>query len=348
MKDTRHIRMMAAALAVAIMLPSVAPGQIVKKAQVGLRFLENPVSAEVVGQGGVGILTTRDANGIFWNPALLGLVSHTVDLTLNRTQGIADINYNALAAAVRLGDFGVVGFSFLSMDYGTFYGTRRDANPAGYVETGEFSPKAFAAGVAFSQAVSDRFSYGVHLKYVYQNLGSAWVAPFGTSIDSDPNLPISQREYNLADHGTPLAVDVGACYDFRSSGIRFAAALQNISREFHYESDDFPMPFAVSFGATIEPLQFFYDGEQGSALLLSFQSRHPRDFKERLNIGAEYKVMPSIVVRVGEMINYDERGFTAGVGLAYDLSGVNTRFDYAYQAYGLFGAVHYISLGFGL
>src|SRR3989338_427081 len=76
--------------------------QIVKKAQVGFRFLENPVSAEVIGRGTVGVVTTLNSNGIFWNPSLLGWVQNDVDLSLHHTRGIAEINYNSAAAAVNV------------------------------------------------------------------------------------------------------------------------------------------------------------------------------------------------------------------------------------------------------
>ena len=316
-----------------------AEGQIVKKAQVGFRFLENPVSAEVVGRGTIGVTTTLSSSSIFWNPSQLGWITTAADLSVSHTKGIADINYNAASAAIRIGNFGVVGLSLLAMDYGTFYGTRLASNEQGYVETGTFSPSAFAAGIAFSQKVSDRFSYGVHVKYVSQNLGDAWVAPTGGSL-TDPNLAISTRSYSQ----NGLAMDIGAYYDFLYNGIRFGASLQNISREIRYENEAFPMPFAVSFGATVEPLRFLMDNPQ-DAFVLSFESRHPRDFNEKLKVGAEYHFFNTIIARAGYATNYDERGLTAGVGIRYSAGGFPVRADYAYQAFGVFGAVHHISLG---
>src|SRR3972149_4510226 len=82
------------------LLPMDSNAQIKKKAQVGFRFLENPVSAEVIGRGTVGVTSTLNANGIFWNPSLLGWIDSDVDLTLNHTRGIAEINYNSAAAAI--------------------------------------------------------------------------------------------------------------------------------------------------------------------------------------------------------------------------------------------------------
>ena len=321
--------------AVAI-LSDIAGAQIVKQAQVGFRFLDNPVSAEVVGRGGVGITTTYTSNAIFWNPGMLGWVQPTGDLSVNYTQGIADINYGAIAASFRVGDFGVIGLSILNMDYGTFYSTYavdKSVNPLGYVETGTFSPKAYAVGIAFSQKMSDHFSYGIHIKNVEQNLGNAWV-------ESDNEITRhSKYKQNV------WAMDVGTFYDFLYHGIRFGATLQNISREVQYENESFPLPFAVSFGFAITPLSFISDDADMKALTLNFETKHPRDFGEKVKYGAEYTVFDALTARLGYMTNYDERGFTAGVGVHQLVSGTPLRVDYAYEPFGIFGAVHFITLG---
>jgi hypothetical protein len=329
-------------LCLGFLLTGTASAQVVKKAQVGFRFLENPVSAEIVGRGATGVTIVSDANaaGIFWNPALIGWNTVSVDLSLHRTQGIADINVNALAAAVDLWGFGVLGVSVVMMDYGDFYGTRIAANEQGFEETGTFSPKAYALGLAFSQKITDRFSYGVHAKYAFQDLGSAWVGPVGLTL-TDPTMVPSLRPYSDG----AWALDVGACYDFQYKGVRFGASLQNISREIRYESEAFPMPFSVNFGVTLEPLQFFLEGDAGRALVVTAESRHPRDYDEKLKFGAEYRLFPEFIARFGYMTNYDERGVTAGVGFRQAFGDLPFRFDYAYQAFGIFGAVHHFTLG---
>lgn len=315
--------------------------QLTKKGQVGFRFLENPVSAEVMGRGGTGVVNTFTSNAIFWNPALLGWVGNDLDVGLNHTRGIAEINYNAVAASYRLWSDGVVGVSLLAMDYGTFYATVRAANEQGYVETGTFSPSAFAVGAAFSQRVSDRFSYGVHLKYARQDLGEAWVSTAGTSL-SDSNLALAQTEYGL----DVVALDVGAYYDFLYNGIRFGATVQNISRELKYESQQFPLPFAVVFGVAIEPLRFF-QADSAHSLVLCLESRHPRDFGEKVEVGLEYYYLGVVALRGGYRTNYDERGFTAGLGVKYAFGGVPWRIDYAYEPFGVLGTRHFISVGIG-
>jgi len=318
-----------------ILLPFSNYAQIEKKAQVGFRFLENPVSAEVVGRGMVGIVNTFNSNGIFWNPSLLAFTSTDYDLSVNHTKGIADINYNAVAASINLFDFGVLGFSLLAMDYGTFYSTARFGTE-GFIDLGTFSPTSIAIGTAFSQKISDRFSYGFHIKYARQNLGVAFVIPRGDSV-------LTEKKYEL---GT-MVLDVGAYYDFLVSGIKFGAVIQNISRELRYEQEQFPLPFAVSFGAAINPLELFYEKDPLHSLTLSVESRHPRDFGEKLKFGAEYQFSDFFIARAGYVSNYDERKWTAGVGFKQQFSDFPIRVDYAFQPFGILGDIHFISLGVG-
>ncbi len=284
--------------------------QITKKAQVGFRFLEYPVSAEVVGKGAVGVVNTPSANGIFWNPALLGGISNNAEISFNHAAGIADINYNACAGAVKIEDVGVIGVSFLSMDYGDLQGTRRATSGDGYVKTGKFSPSAYSAGLSFSQQITDRFAYGVHLKYAKQDLGSAYVSRI---IPEKDTVEISTVKYDL----DAFALDVGAFYDFKFKGIKFGAVMHNISKEMKYEITEFPLPFSVSFGATIEPLQFLKGISEDHKLVVLVESLHPRDFGEKVKIGGEYTYLEKFIARAGYESNYDERGFTAGLGVKH-------------------------------
>lgn len=328
-------------LLLAILTPYTMQAQIVKRAQTSFRFLENPVSAEVMGRGGVGILTTENANGLFWNPALIAWQGSTLDVSLNHAESIADITYNAVGLTYTLGSFGVVGASIMAMNYGTFYETREAANENDYIETGTFSPSAMVFGLAFSQKMSDKFSYGVHVKYARQDLGSPWVSTAGLNL-TDKNLSLEQKDYAMG----IFLFDVGAIYDFKYNGIRFAAAVQNTSEEIRYEVESFPAPFAVSFGLTVAPTDFFMERSKDHSFILEFESRHPRDFKERIKIGGEYTYQNLFTARAGYQTNADERGFTFGGGLKHEVAGYPVRLDYAYEPFGIFGGRHFISLGF--
>ncbi|MCU7490989.1 MAG: PorV/PorQ family protein [Bacteroidota bacterium] len=317
-----------------------ASAQITKKAQVGMKFLSNPVSAEVIGRGTAGINSTFNSNGIFWNPALTSMIPGNIDLSLNYHQWIADISYNAVAASFNAFDFGVVTLSGTIVNYGDLIATRRSLTSDGYDEVGTFSPTAFTLGLGFAQKISDRFSYGVNIKYVDQNLGSAWMTATMDSMDASKST-IKLKEYGLG----AVAVDIGTYYDFKFKGITFAATLSNVSREMKYENEVFPLPFAVSFGFTVAPLQFAFQNMQGHDLVVMFESNHPRDFGEKLKYGAEYSYEKTFFVRTGYVTNTDERGFSAGLGFRKTISNVPFRIDYAFQKFGIFGNLHNFTVG---
>lgn len=336
-----NIRKTIMILIVTMMFANTVSAQYEKKAQTGMKFLSNPVSAEAIARGTAAINSTQNSNGIFWNPALTGLISSTVDVSLNYHQWIADISYNAVAASVNAFDFGVVTLSGTIVDYGDLYTTVRSGNGQGFEETGTFSPAAYTVGVGFSQKISDRFSYGVNAKYINQDLGFAWVATSGDSL-TDPNFKRELRQYKTG----MMAFDIGTYYDFHYKGITFAAVLNNISKEERYENELFSLPFSVSFGATVAPLEFLTTNTGEHGLILMIESLHPRDFGEKIKYGMEYDYAKTIFLRAGYITNYDQRGISAGVGFRKTLSNVPVRIDYAYQDTGIFGNKHFFTVGF--
>jgi hypothetical protein len=325
-----------------LLLPASLAG-VEKKARVGFRFLENPVSAAALGRGDNAVLGLTGADGVYSNPSAIAWMPGKADVTLSRTLWIADMGYNAVSAAVK-GPFNMsFALDYMGMNYGDFYGTRREDNEDGFVETGVFSPSAWAVGISVAQKVSDRFSYGIRLKYAYQDFGSVYVATDGKNL-TDTSLVIIDREYT---HGEP-ALDVGTTYAFGFYGIRFGAVIQNFSREIQIAREKFPMPFRVGFSADMDLMTLIApDLMDMHVLRLGVESLHPRDFKERVKFGLEYSLQNTFVVRTGYLINYHERGLTAGMGIRTKLAGTHFVFDYGFQEFGQFRSVHAFSAGFG-
>ncbi len=307
-----------------------------KEAQAGFRFLENPVAAEAVGRGGVGVTMLRNASALFWNPAGIGWIDGT-DIGFHYTVGFADIDQMSAAVASDFGSLGVVGVSVTRMDYGTFYLTRRANNEQGFEETGEFTPQAMAVGLAYSRAMSDRFTFGVQAKLVHQDLGDAWIAPFLEGGGAaDPTL----KSYSM----TVPAVDVGALYDFQAFGLTFGAAIQNVSYEVRYEEEQFPLPFNVRFSMTVDPIALMHSDSPYHNVTFGAETWKGRDFGTKMQFGAEYSFMEQFFVRAGYMGGYSERGMTLGAGFhKFDI-----RFDYAFQEMGVLGNIHVLSLAYAL
>ncbi len=311
-----------------------------KKAQVGFRFLANPISAEAIAQGGMGVVGIENANTVFWNPSGLGWLNSSYDFAASYTRGIADINYGAFAGAIKMGNSGVLALDMTYMDYGVFNGTIRADNEDGFTETGTFTPSAYAAGLSYALRVSDRFAYGVRLKYAYQDLGTVTVGIAGSDVD-DTSLVTDMIENK---HGE-MAVDIGATYDFMDSGIRFGAVIQNVSREVTYVREAFPLPFSVSFSLQANILKLIGKENQQHDIVVGIESTHPRDYKEKLKFGFEYRYLKAFILRAGYRLNYDQRGFTFGLGLDKEIGGMHLRVDYSFESYGVFKAVNTFTIG---
>lgn len=341
-KSIRYTQWLIPMILIALLLPA-SSSAVEKKAQVGYRFLEHPVSAAALGRGDNGILGLTGSESVFSNPSAVAWMPGKADVNMSRTLWIADMGYNAISGAVKgpLNLYFVL--DYMGMDYGDFYGTIRAENVEGFTETGVFSPAAWAAGFSVAQRVSDRFSYGIRIKYAYQELGNPSVATAGSNL-SDTALVIIEKKYS---HGEP-AIDIGTTYSFGSYGIRFGAVIQNFSREIQIEREKFPMPFRVGFSADMDLMTLIApDMTDVHSLRLGVESIHPRDFRERVKLGLEYSLQDMFIARTGYLLNYDERGLTAGMGVKTKLGGTQFEFNYGLQEFGRFKSVHTFSAGFG-
>ena len=149
-----------------------------KRAQTGMKFLSASVDARATALGGaMSAEHEGSSTSLFYNPASMAGMQGSFHASAGVMSFITDINYNVASLAYRPGggNFGVVGLSVVSVDYGDFIGTIRANNEQGFVETGTYSPTALAVGLGYARAFSDRFAAGAQVKYVYQNIGDDFV-----------------------------------------------------------------------------------------------------------------------------------------------------------------------------
>jgi len=103
------------------------------------------------------------------------------------------------------------------------------------------------------------------------------------------------------------------------------------------------LPLTFKIGAAMDVLDLM--GEHGNPLLIAIDAIHPRDYTERIHIGGEYWYNNMIALRAGYKFNYDEEGFSAGIGFQQTIAGVALKLDYAYSDLGVFDAVSRFSFG---
>ncbi len=331
-------------VAVLVLLGTAAPtwAQATKYAQAGMGFLKIDVAADVAAMGGTHAGITGRATAMFSNPAALALLEGG-DLTSGVTDWIADIKLYGLAAAYRIGNLGVFGISIVSMDYGTFQGTRPwhagdypGLRDKGYISLGDFEVDEYAVGVTYARQITGQFYVGGNIRIAHQDLGSVDIInAFTGGVESTDNSLDN------------IVFDFGTLYYPGLHDLRFGASVRNFSDQNDYFNQRFELPLTLDFGIAMDLLPLFSSttGPSNSVLTLAVDWVHPRDFSERLHLGLEYGFMETLYIRGGYKVNYDEEDFTAGLGVKFESSGYGIRADYAYAAFGgFFGSVNRITL----
>ena len=296
-----------------------------------MKWLSIPIGAKAAALGGAFTAMTNDVNSIFWNPAGLGF-SEGRQVFLTQTQWIADINVNAAAISYNADAWGIFGASLIQVDWGQINGTRRADNEQGFVETGTFEPKNWGIGISYARRVSQAFSFGANLKYLYEYLG----ASLEGSFDSPSRY---KAEMNV------LAFDFGTIYDTGFRGLKIGMALFNFSKEQIYRAEYFPLPLTFKFGLAMDVTRLWREESQHK-ITLAVDALHLRDYSERLNFGLEYNFKDMVFLRGGYKSNYDEEDLSLGAGIAYSIESITLGVDYSYVNFKHFDAVHMFSIGF--
>ena len=316
---------------------SSAFAQTKKTAQAGMAFLNIGVGARAAGLGGSFVSQDNDLSAIFWNPAGIASVERGA-YCFERNVWFADITQNAMALAYNLGKYGVLGASFIGMDYGTFYGTEisaADDDFFNYVETGEFTIDEYAVGISYARIISNKFYVGATAKYVAQDL-------FENMIQK--GLDPEKKVDNKVD---VVAFDFGTLYKTGFKSLAFAMSARNFSKDIQFpeQSEKFTLPLIFSMGVKMDVLNFYPSINEKHTLTISIDGQHPRDYSEKLCAGAEYSYMDMIFVRLGYKWNFGTENVAAGFGFKHNLSSkIGFVINYAYSNMKYFDGVHRFSI----
>ncbi len=301
-----------------------------KRAQTGMKFLQQSVDARAAGLGSAVTSMESYAAAMFYNPAGMAKLNSAVNLSLGQTQWFADITYNygGIAFAPAGGSYGVFGAFVMAVDYGEFLGTVRAENEQGFEDTGNYSPTAMSAGISYAKSLSDRFAIGGNIKYVYQDLTES-------QISADELQGNSQ---------STVAVDFGVLYNTGFKSLNFAMSARNFSSEVTYEEEAFELPLTFAIGVSMNMLDLTDYNTDMHSFVLSIDAERPRDFYEHLNVGGEYVLANTLALRAGYAFPTDEEGINLGVGLQRDLGSIGFSANYAYTDFGILGTINRLSL----
>jgi len=320
-------------LSAALLLLVAGPSSAIKfkrTGTAGFTFLELPATARqaAVGDAYSALGSINDASSIFTNPAMLGYVTGP-SISVTYATHLVETNHQAIAFAYGLGSAGSIGLSVLRFDAGDLIGTVTDNTlQAGYREVGNFNFGSIAIGPSYSLRMTDRFSFGVTIRYAREGASNVQGVTRGSEFSADNFL-----------------AEVGTLYYTGFGSLRFATNVQSIGFDTEYISDPFQSPVVYRIGAAYD---FFDTPDSPVKLTTLLEAIHPTDADEKMMAGGELWVMNMVALRAGYKFNMDEEGFTGGVGLKFDMGGGRPiGLDFAYVDYGRFDPVTRFSLNVG-
>jgi hypothetical protein len=301
----------------------------------GAQFLQLPVGARGAALGSAFTGISDDASSVFWNPAGITKINSTA-AHFSYMRWFDMFDFNAVSVIKNFEDFGSIGLSLITFGMDKMEITT-ETSPQG---TGRYyDAQDMAFGLTYARYLTDKFSFGVTVKYVYQRIWNETA-------------------------GGP-AFDVGTQYAMDFQNLTIAMSLSNFGPDLQYDGPDLNVTHDVNSGIPLNRLTEARLATDPYALPLSFQvgigidlfksefiktragidAVHPNDNKERVNSGLEVSFYDRLYLRGGYKYNYDDEDITAGAGVNIPFSSTVVRFDYAYGMYDLLPDSHRISLG---
>ena len=308
-----------------------------KRGTTAAPFLSIGQGSRALSMGSAFVAVADDQSAMYWNPAGIATLEGN-GVIFDHTQWFADIQYNYLGATISLGNYGVIGLNYTSSNIGDMNVTTVD-NPNGTGEVFSFTDAAF--GVSYGLKLTDKFSIGFNPKIVYEQI-------WKTSA-------------------TALAVDMGVKYETPFKGITLGMSISNFGQKMRLEgnstlvlydpdplttgnngripanlaTEEWALPLNYRVGIAYKALEM-----ESHKVIIAVDASHPSDNFESVNLGGEYVFMKTFALRAGYMFGYDEKGFTAGIGISRMIEGIGLGVDYAYTPFGVFGNINRFALQF--
>ncbi|MFP4090207.1 MAG: type IX secretion system outer membrane channel protein PorV [Cyclobacteriaceae bacterium] len=316
----------------------------------GVPFLSITPDARSGGMGDAGVAISPDANATYWNPAKLAFLETELGVAGSFTPWLAkvvnDMSISYLSGYKKLNEDQALALSMTYFDLGDIQLTDNQGNLLNLV-----SPREFSLAATYSLKFSQNFSGGLNLKFIHSNLFAGTTSGSGAG-DGRPGISAGA---DVSVFYTKDAVIGG-----KESNFSLGAVISNIGPKISYLDEDQAdfLPTNLRLGGayttSLDPfntLTFALDvnklmvptpdttrnlGDIGllSGMFGSFADA-PDGFSEELreftiSAGLEYWYNNLFAVRGGYYYEAQDKGdrryFTAGIGLRYQVFGV----DFAY------------------
>jgi hypothetical protein len=294
-----------------------------------LSFLKNDISPRSMALSGANLTLSADGMSTVHNTASMSQVSG-IQIAASDLMIGADINQSWFSAIVPLkSSTSAIGVNLNYLSSGAMK-VRTEFQPEG---TGEyFYANQFAAGVAYSKLLSDRFSFGTNIKVIHEQLA----------------------QYS----NTTVAADLGFLYTTDVKELKFGIVVQNfggnsslsgidLAEEFNRQPvsvGQYSVPTIFRLGASMKPIE-----KDDQSVMVAIQLEHPNDNSENLRIGVEYEFKKLLYARAGYKINVAGENLpTLGLGYKIRLGRNTMMINYGVNATQYLGTLHVFGLDFML
>ncbi len=296
-------------------------------------YLKIGIGGKAVAMAETFTAISDDPTALFWNPGGIGFQKNLA-LNFSYTQWIFQTNSSFFGTVIPFGDIGTFGVSVNSFNSGDIEETTI-TKPHG---TGRvFDASDISIGVSYARMLTDRFSAGITLKYIQENLSlesaSAVAADIGSIfiLDFNYNLRLGLVISNLGSNMKLSGLDLEKNITTENSKLV----------EAQLKTYDWALPLTFRVGLAADLIS-----NDVHKLTLAVEVNDARDYKARENIGIEYGFDSMFFLRGGYKFNYDEESYTLGLGINYSIEGVGGLIvDYAYAAMNRLGQINRLSIG---
>ncbi|MCE1163961.1 MAG: PorV/PorQ family protein [Bacteroidetes bacterium] len=272
-------------------------------ANTGMSFLKLGIGARSISMGEAFVSLADDGTAFIYNPARINATNNG-NVTVMFNKSMLDMTTNFVGAKFRMNKFGI-GIGLLKT---TVSDIEVRNNPGEAIET--FNSDNFSGGVSLCYDFRPNFSIGATIKMLYEKI--------------------------YIDEASGYAFDFGANY--KINDVSFAMVLSNLGSMNALYTTETKLPAALRFGASyvIRKSNFTFTGALDGFKVLDGGTLHT-------HMGAEAGYKDFIFLRAGYQTGYENKSFSAGLGLKYK----TLYLDYAFQPYTIgFSSGNSLSLGF--
>lgn len=289
-----------------------------------LSFLKNDLSPVSFAMASASVANKGNLYSSENNPAALVQIKSSGIVISNLSVG-AGIHQSFLASGFTLDDGSVIGFNVNSLNAGAME-IRTEFEPNG---TGQlFYANNTALGMNYARKLSQNFSIGIGLKYIYEGIAS------------------------YTNH--TITADIGFLYTTDYKDLTFAVVVKNFGGNSQMIGSDlettfnrtdvvlnkYTTPSIFKMGFSFVPYE-----SKSKKLVASAELNHPSDNAENIRLGGELSFRDLLFTRLGYKLSVQGQNYpTAGIGVKTRLGVHPLYIDYAVNPTNRLGVQHLIGL----